>query len=199
MFTNTTRRARICTIALFRRPPYPSAPYAVASFGLVTPIAEVVTILGATRALRRDARVKGSTETPVILDYLENSRYSIPGTAWFEATPRGLIAEYIVLVVLAAVASALGCFLVARRHAYARGHVARWTVVGFLFGWVGFVLMLAIQEWPARVACPSCRKPRVVTREACEHCGASHAVPAPDGTEIFEPIGAGLEAELYYI
>ena len=57
-----------------------------------------------------------------------------------------------------------------------------------LFGWVGLVLMLVLQEWPARVACPQCRKLRVVTRDTCEHCGARHASPAPDGTEIFEPM-----------
>jgi hypothetical protein len=47
--------------------------------------------------------------------------------------------------------------------------------------------MLALQEWPARVACPRCRRPRVVNRDTCEHCGAPHASPTPDGTEIFEP------------
>jgi hypothetical protein len=50
--------------------------------------------------------------------------------------------------------------------------------------------MLVLQEWPARVSCPACRKLRVVTREACEHCGAPHAAPAPDGTEIFERMEA---------
>jgi hypothetical protein len=47
--------------------------------------------------------------------------------------------------------------------------------------------MLAVQQWPARVTCPACRRPRVVTRDTCEHCGAAQALPAPDGTEIFEP------------
>jgi hypothetical protein len=55
-----------------------------------------------------------------------------------------------------------------------------------MFGWVGLVLMLALQEWPARIACPKCRKLRVVTRDTCEHCSAAHTLPAPDGTEIFE-------------
>jgi hypothetical protein len=57
---------------------------------------------------------------------------------------------------------------------------------GFLLGWVGVVLMLALQEWPARIECPKCHKARVVTRDQCEHCGASHSRPAEDGTEIFE-------------
>jgi hypothetical protein len=55
---------------------------------------------------------------------------------------------------------------------------------------VGLLLMLALQEWPARILCPKCRKPRVVTRDTCEHCGAAHAMPEPDGTEIFEQTAA---------
>jgi hypothetical protein len=47
--------------------------------------------------------------------------------------------------------------------------------------------MIALLEWPALIACPKCRKLRVVTREHCEHCGAAHALPEPDGTEILEP------------
>jgi hypothetical protein len=50
--------------------------------------------------------------------------------------------------------------------------------------------MLALQEWPARIACHGCHKPRLVTSACCEHCGAPHASPAPDGTEIFEPTAA---------
>jgi hypothetical protein len=55
-----------------------------------------------------------------------------------------------------------------------------------LFGLTGFLLMITLLQWPARIACPKCRRPRVVTRERCEHCDAAHALPAPDGTEIFE-------------
>jgi hypothetical protein len=47
--------------------------------------------------------------------------------------------------------------------------------------------VLAVHQWPARVTCPACRLPRVVTRDTCEHCGAAFALPAPDSTEIFEP------------
>jgi hypothetical protein len=90
------------------------------------------------------------------------------------------------LILLSATASALGCFLLARRHAFSRARRIGWALVGFCFGWVGLLLMLALQEWPARIACPKCRKLRVVTRDTCEHCGAAHALPEPDGTEIFE-------------
>jgi hypothetical protein len=46
--------------------------------------------------------------------------------------------------------------------------------------------MLTLQDRPARIACPKCRKLRVVTRDTCEHCGVLHALPEPDGTEVFE-------------
>jgi hypothetical protein len=57
---------------------------------------------------------------------------------------------------------------------------------GLVFGPIGVLLMLALREWPARIACPGCHKPRVATRNTCEHCGAPHARPRTDGTEIFQ-------------
>ena len=79
------------------------------------------------------------------------------------------------------------CFLMARRYAFSRGRLLVWALCGLLFGWAGLALMLALQEWPACIPCPSCRRPRRVDRDRCEHCGAAHAPPAADGTEIFEP------------
>jgi hypothetical protein len=101
-----------------------------------------------------------------------------------------LVPGYIALIVLSAAASAMGCWLLARRYAFPRGRSIMWTLVGFFFGWVGWLLMLVVQEWPARVSCPNCRRLRVVTRDTCEHCGGLHAAPAPDGTEIFESASA---------
>ena len=40
---------------------------------------------------------------------------------------------------------------------------------------VDVLLLLALQDWPARVACPGCGKPRLVTRDTCEHCGAARS------------------------
>jgi len=60
----------------------------------------------------------------------------------------------------------------------------------------GLLLMLAVEQWPARIACLGCGKPRVVSRDACEHCSARHAAPAPDGTEIFEQTAAAPHAAL---
>ena len=60
--------------------PYPAASYAKAFFGLVTPMTEVATLVGLSQSLRSEARLKGSTRKPVLLDYLENMRYYVPGT-----------------------------------------------------------------------------------------------------------------------
>jgi hypothetical protein len=165
-------------------------------FGLVTPMTEVATLVGASRYLRSEARLQGSLRKPVLLDYLENSRYYIPGTAWFERTPRGLIAGYLALILLSAAACALVCFLLARRYAFSGAGCIAWPLMGFLFGWVGLLLMLVLQEWPARIVCPKCRKLRLVTRDTCEHCGALHAAPAADGTEIVEQTVVAPQAAL---
>jgi hypothetical protein len=166
--------------------PYAAASYAKALFGLVTPMTEAATLVGVAQYLRAEGRSRGSTHQPVLLEYVDNIRYYIPGTSRFEETPGGLIPGYIALILLSAAASALCCFVLARRYAFSRVRCMGWALVGVFFGWVGLVLMLALEEWPARSPCPKCRQLRVVTRDRCEHCGAAQAAPTPDGTEIFE-------------
>jgi hypothetical protein len=176
--------------------PYPTASYAKAFFGLVTPMTEVTILYGASRYLRSEARSQGSTRQPVLLSYLDNAAYYIPGRSRFEETPNGLVPGYLALIVLAAAASALGGLVLARRYAFSRGKSIAWALVGFFFGWVGLILMLVLQEWAARVACPKCRRFRVVTRDSCEYCGALQAAPARDGTEVFESAAAALQLAL---
>jgi hypothetical protein len=167
--------------------PYAMASYAKALSGLATPMIEAATLVGASQYLRSEARLQGNTDKPVLLDYLNNTRHYIPGTSRFEGNPSGLMLGYLALILLAAAAGAFACFFLARRLALSRARRVGWAVVGFLFGWVGLILMVVLQDWPARIPCRKCHKLRVVTREACEHCGAAHAVPGTDGTEIFEP------------
>ncbi len=92
------------------------------------------------------------------------------------------------------VASAFGSIVavlivlfVGRRYAFDWRRIALWTVIAVAIGLMGAFLMLALLDFPARVACPSCRAPRVVTRDQCEHCGAAFDPPPADGTEILEP------------
>jgi len=64
-----------------------------------------------------------------------------------------------------------------------------------LTGFPGFLAFLCVREWPAREACPACKKPRLVDREHCEHCCADFAPPEKTGTEIFAPLVAERSGE----
>lgn len=91
----------------------------------------------------------------------------------------------VVIAVMALLSAAAGYF-VARRHALAPSRRLVWAVGGLTFALPGVLTMLSLRETPARVPCPSCGRRRIVTRDACEHCGATFAPPPSDGTEIFE-------------
>jgi hypothetical protein len=65
-----------------------------------------------------------------------------------------------------------------------------WALFHLVFGLPGLLAFLSVQEWPAREACPNCKKLRVVNRAQCEHCGAGFAPPEKTGTEVFAPLGA---------
>jgi hypothetical protein len=168
-------------------PPQPLAevPSAVALFGLATSITEAVVLaagngpIGYGNGSHRD---RGMRVLPLVLGM--TTRYFIPGTGPHRRADRSVVLAFRGLIVLSAVICALVCFVLARRHAFSRQRCIGWSVCGLLFGPAGLLLMLAIQDWPARVVCPGCRKLRVVTRERCEHCGASHAAPERDGTEV---------------
>ena len=95
-----------------------------------------------------------------------------------------------IAALLSALASAIIAWTLGRRRASAPRQAAWWTVVGFLAGPLGVLLMQSLLERPAREPCAVCGKKRVVTRELCEHCGAPFGAPALDGTEIFEPVPA---------
>jgi hypothetical protein len=116
--------------------------------------------------------------------------YVAPEGGWTAVTEGGVTRVFVALMLLSAAVCALIGLLLARRYAFSRVRSIGWSLCGLLWGPIGLLLMLALQEWPARIVCPGCRKPRVVTRDTCEHCGAAHAAPEPDGTEIFEPTAA---------
>jgi hypothetical protein len=97
----------------------------------------------------------------------------------------------LVITMVAGLASAVAAFLHGRSHALAPGRLYAWTGAALLLGLPGYLLMLALIEWPARESCSACSRKRVVTRERCEHCGAPFAVPPQDGTEIFDPLPEG--------
>jgi hypothetical protein len=180
-------------------PPRPDTPpsYAAALFGLATPPAELATVAGPIYYLRSEARLSNGMDTWIHLMLLEEwTAHFLPGIAQGTSQERGLLPAFLALSLFSAAVCALICFLLARRYAFSCGQRIGWALCGLAFGPAGLLLMLALEDWPARLACPSCRRPRRVDRERCEHCGAAHAVPVPDSTEIFEEIAAGTHAAL---
>jgi hypothetical protein len=172
-------------------PPRAEPSSAEALFGLATSPTEAVTLVGGSRSLRWKARSTGGKDQPLLLELLEAwIGYFIPEAVWRTAPGDDLFLGFSALSLLTSAACALVCFLLARRYAFSGARCLGWALCGLLFSWVGLVLMLALQEWPARVRCPSCGRLRLVDRERCEHCGAAHAPPAQDGTEIFEESAA---------
>lgn len=135
-----------------------------ALYGLLTPPAAYVLYAGADRMY---ARAGSSHEASALL-------------FWFALS-----------MTVSAAASAVACYVLARRYAFSRIRRVVWILCGLLAGPYGLLLMLSLEEWPARVRCLGCSRPRVIIRDACEHCGATHAAPVPDGTEIFETTTEG--------
>jgi hypothetical protein len=158
-------------------------------FGLVTAPAEAVVLRGTTKLLESEVRENHGAEMWLMLPVLfVLTQIFLPGVRWLPDAHAGLVLGNVTLMMLSAGVCALVCFWLTRRHAFARWHCIGWALCGLLWGPVGLLLLLALQEWPARIPCPKCGKLRVVTRDSCEHCGAPHALPTADGTEIFESI-----------
>jgi hypothetical protein len=163
------------------------ASFAETLYGLFTAPVEAAGLVPATDRQFRQAKSHGGNEVTPLLYFLAiTTQYFIPGFGWERAAESDRIFTYIVLILLSALVSALCCYMLARRFAFSRARRIGWLVCGLVFGPVGLLLMLAVQEWPARTPCLQCHKPRLVTRQTCEHCGAPHAKPIEDGTEIFE-------------
>ena len=80
-----------------------------------------------------------------------------------------------------------------RRYRLPVGARLGWALIHLVFGLPGLLAFLSVQEWPAREACPNCKRLRVVNRARCEHCGGEFAPPEKTGTEVFAPLGAKVE------
>ena len=82
-----------------------------------------------------------------------------------------------------------------RRYRFSLAAQVGWAMFHLICGVPGLLAFLSVQEWPAREACPNCKKLRVVDRAQCEHCGAPFAPPEKTGTEVFAPLGAKAEPQ----
>jgi hypothetical protein len=170
---------------------------AQAWFGLATPPAEAAALVATTRYLLSDVRRgNGKEVTLSLLSLISWTQFFIPGVRWDPGAHADLVSGFAASMLVGAVASGLVCYLLARRHSFSRARRRGWALCGFAWGVVGLLLMLAIQEWPARIRCPSCGRQRGVDRERCGHCGAARPTPEPDGTEIFEETAAAPHAAL---
>ena len=155
--------------------------------GLATSPLEAAVLAGTTSYLESQTR-KDPSEVPLLLqDLWFTTQAFLPGVRWDLSAHPGLGFGFAASMLFASLVCGIACFLLPRRYAFAMSWRIGWALCGLLFGLIGLLLMLALVEWPVQIACPKCRKLRVVTRSTCEHCGAPHAVPAKDGTEIFEP------------
>jgi hypothetical protein len=155
--------------------------------GLGTSGVELAVLVATRGHLESEARSHDGLEASLPLQFLSYAMHLyIPGICWDWHTHSSLVFSFAALMLLAALASGLACYLMPRRYAFSPTRRRGWAMCGLLFGPTGLLLMFAMLEWPALIACPKCRKLRVVSRETCEHCGSPHALPEPDGTEIFE-------------
>ena len=80
-----------------------------------------------------------------------------------------------------------GTLILCRKFGFGIGKTVAWTVANLLLGPAGVVVMLSLNDWPAREICAACGKRRLVGRRECTCCGAPLPSPALDGREIFEP------------
>ncbi|MCX5660687.1 MAG: hypothetical protein NTW19_13335 [Planctomycetota bacterium] len=106
---------------------------------------------------------------------------------WRQIDP--VMTALIIGMAISALVGGLACAWRARRGGMARGPTIAWGVAGAWLGVVGWLLMLCVEDVPLREKCPGCGKPRLITRERCEHCAAAFAPPAMDGSEVFVPLG----------
>ena len=90
-------------------------------------------------------------------------------------------------IFVAAICAAIA-WLIGRRYNFAIIAQIGWASFILLTGIAGLLTFLCVQEWPARVVCPQCKKRRTVDRESCEHCEAPFPPPEKNGTEIFVPL-----------
>jgi hypothetical protein len=109
----------------------------------------------------------------------------VEGRPW----PNAIASDMLLLSLKGAVLISLpvGWWL-GRRYRFSLAVQVGWAVFHLLFGVPGLLAFLSVQEWPAREACPNCKKLRVVDRARCEHCGAGFAPPEKTGTEVFAPL-----------
>ncbi len=73
-----------------------------------------------------------------------------------------------------------------RRYQFSGRQQLGWAFFLLLTGLPGLLAFFSARDWPVRVSCAACKKPRSVEQEHCEHCQALFPLPEKNGVEIFE-------------
>ena len=114
----------------------------------------------------------------------------------FDMQARGYAWLFHRIVLASSLAAAGAMLLLARRCGLGATKAALWTIAALLLGPAAVVVMLGLNEWPARESCAACGRRRFVGRRHCPACRAAPPPPAFDGREIFEPADALQPASL---
>jgi hypothetical protein len=75
----------------------------------------------------------------------------------------------------------------ARKAGLSPANTGTWVALTLVFGVAGFLTYRLAADWPTRVRCPRCARPRPVRDSSCPHCHELWATPPASGSEIFEP------------
>jgi hypothetical protein len=136
---------------------------------------------------RREPGPAGTAVAAVAPPALATILHLVGESPWLPFSLRGLL-------VFSWASAGLVCLPIGlwlgRRYHFSFAAQAGWAVFHVLFGLPGLLAFLSVQEWPAREACPNCKRLRLVDRPQCEHCGADFAPPEKTGTEVFAPFEA---------
>ena len=87
----------------------------------------------------------------------------------------------------AAILSGIVAVFLARRCGFSGRKTIAWSLGNVLLGPAGVIVMLSLNDWPARETCSACGGKRLVDRQECSRCGKPLPPPVVDGREIFEP------------
>jgi hypothetical protein len=92
---------------------------------------------------------------------------------------------WLAVLLVAVVAIVLAALCYRRQRRYSLPWTPVWVALVFLTGVPGMLGYLFHRRWPVLEPCPTCEKAAPRDREACAHCRAEFARPAPKGTEVF--------------
>ena len=116
------------------------------------------------------------TGISVLADAVNNPHFAREAAYW---------RQIILSMAATAVVSAAAAFFLARRKRMRLAVVWLWTVIAFLAGPAGLLLLLCLRGLPLTTPCAQCRRPRPLNADLCPNCGMAPAAPARKGTEIF--------------